>query len=147
MDDRIAELQERADQLSQTLEATTGRLAGEIALLRAQAEDLAREHVDLARLRAENEALRAERDALVAERDALLAENAPLREVRTLAQRYAVACAAVDLQNALLRRDPASVSPTALNDLQRAIEEEKAASDILRDAARRFPNEERDRTR
>ena len=65
--------------------------------------------------------------------DMLLAKASSMREAIV---RYAVACGTVDVQTALLRRDPANQTADRMAELQRAMNEEKASSDALRELAR-----------
>ncbi len=65
--------------------------------------------------------------------DMLLAKASSMREAIV---RYAVACGTVDVQTALLRRDPANQTADRMAELQRAMTEEKASSDALRELAR-----------
>lgn len=65
--------------------------------------------------------------------DMLLAKASAMREAIV---RYAVACGTVDVQTALLRRDPANQTQERMAELQRAMTEEKASSDALRELAR-----------
>ena len=84
--------------------------------------------------------LQEERDAAIGDldisrshADMLLAKASSMREAIV---RYAVACGTVDVQTALLRRDPANQTAERMAELQRAMTEEKASSDALRELAR-----------
>ena len=81
-----------------------------------------------------------ERDAALADSDLsrthaemLLAKASSMRESIV---RYAVACGTVDVQTALLRRDPSDQTPARVAELQRAMVEEKESSEALRDLAK-----------
>jgi len=83
--------------------------------------------------------LQTERDAALGDldmsrshADMLLAKASSMREAIV---RYAVACGTVDVQTALLRRDPANQTHERMEELQRAMTEEKASSDALRELA------------
>jgi len=83
--------------------------------------------------------LQTERDAALGDldmsrshADMLLAKASSMREAIV---RYAVACGTVDVQTALLRRDPANQTHERMEELQRAMAEEKASSDALRELA------------
>jgi hypothetical protein len=99
---------ERLQQLVSTLEAQVGYLQNE--------RDAALGDLDMSRSHA----------------DMLLAKASSMREAIV---RYAVACGTVDVQTALLRRDPANQTQERMAELQRAMTEEKASSDALRELA------------
>jgi hypothetical protein len=99
---------ERLQQLVLTLEAQVGYLQDE--------RDAALGDLDMSRSHA----------------DMLLAKASSMREAIV---RYAVACGTVDVQTALLRRDPANQTQERMAELQRAMTEEKASSDALRELA------------
>jgi len=100
---------ERLQDLISTLEAQVGYLQDE--------RDAALGDLDMSRSHA----------------DMLLAKASSMREAIV---RYAVACGTVDVQTALLRRDPANQTSDRMAELQRAMTEEKSSSDALRDLAR-----------
>jgi len=61
-----------------------------------------------------------------------------IERLRSPIIRYAIACAAVDLQQALRQRLPSETSPEDDSPFTDALSEEKTASDVLRDLARRL---------
>jgi hypothetical protein len=80
-------------------------------------------------------ALRSQLSAAAGETETLRRE---IERLRTPIIRYAIACAAVDLQQALRKRLPTDTGYDDGIELTDALGEEKSASDSLRDLARRL---------
>lgn len=124
-------MDERIQQLEQDLTEQTERLRAAIDQLRqdwttAQEAEALREQVG---------ALTERTAALEAQVERLRAEGERLRQGIV---RYAIACGTVDLKTALMRRTP-NPDAEVRADVQRAIEEEQAASEALRQLARQLP--------
>jgi len=155
MDQRIQQLQADAEHLARQVAEANRRLEAEIALLAERIEAVstgmvvfppsAREALD--QCERERELLRSHSENLerhietmrnhlaTAQTDAMEARN-QYSGLRDLVVRYAVACAAVDLQQAMLRRDPQSGRETLGASLRQALQDERTSSDALRAFAR-----------
>lgn len=156
MDERILQLQIDADRLARRIAESNERLGAEVANLIDRIDSIAgggappappsvRETLD--QCEREKELLRAHAGNLerhldtlrnhlaTAQTDAMEART-QFSSLRDLVVRYAVACAAVDLQQAMMRRDPQSGRETLGASLGQALQEERTASDTLRAFAR-----------
>jgi hypothetical protein len=139
----LSALRQSVDDAHQATSAQLDTLASEITSIKETAANSA--EVDrlqelVTTLEAQVSYLQDERDAALGDldisrshADMLLAKASAMREAIV---RYAVACGTVDVQTALLRRDPANQTQERMAELQRAMTEEKASSDALRELAR-----------
>ncbi len=156
MDERILQLQIDADRLAKRIAESNERLNSEIAGLVERIDAIAlgvappespsvRETLD--QCEREKELLRAHSGNLERHLDTLrnhlataqteaMDARSQYSTLRDLVVRYAVACAAVDLQQAMMRRDPQSGRETLGASLGQALQEERTASDALRAFAR-----------
>jgi hypothetical protein len=135
-------LRQSVDDAHQSATAQLDTMWSEITSIKENAASAADvEHLRqlVATLEAQVVYLENERDAAIGDldmsrshADMLLAKASSMREAIV---RYAVACGTVDVQTALLRRDPANHTPERMAELQRAMTEEKASSDALRELA------------
>ena len=139
----LAALRLSVDDAHQVMTSQLETLSDEVSTIKESAASLA--EVDrlqelITTLEAQVGYLQDERDAALGDldmsrshADMLLAKASSMREAIV---RYAVACGTVDVQTALLRRDPANQTADRMAELQRAMNEEKASSDALRELAR-----------
>lgn len=139
----LSALRQSVDDAHQATSTQLDTLATEITSIKETAANSA--EVDrlqelVTTLEAQVSYLQDERDAALGDldisrshADMLLAKASAMREAIV---RYAVACGTVDVQTALLRRDPANQTEERMAELQRAMTEEKASSDALRELAR-----------
>ena len=135
-------LRQSVDDAHQSATAQLDTMWSEITSIKenaASAADVEQLRQLVATLEAQVGYLENERDAAIGDldmsrshADMLLAKASSMREAIV---RYAVACGTVDVQTALLRRDPANHTPERMAELQRAMTEEKASSDALRELA------------
>lgn len=149
MDERIISLETSLLTLRVAVDSSTeqhivalGVLAAELDSIKADGslvEEVDRLRSLVSTLDAQVGYLSQERDAALADSDLsrthaemLLAKASSMREAIV---RYAVACGTVDVQTALLRRDPSDQTPARVAELQRAMVEEKESSEALRDLA------------
>ena len=139
----LAALRQSVDDAHQATASQLDTLATEITSIKetaASASEVDRLQELISTLEAQVSYLQDERDAALGDldmsrshADMLLAKASSMREAIV---RYAVACGTVDVQTALLRRDPANQTSDRLAELQRAMTEEKSSSDALRELAR-----------
>ena len=149
MDERIISLETSLLTLRVAVDSSTeqhivalGVLAAELDSIKADGslvDEVDRLRSLVSTLDAQVGYLSQERDAALADSDLsrthaemLLAKASSMREAIV---RYAVACGTVDVQTALLRRDPSDQTPARVAELQRAMVEEKESSEALRDLA------------
>jgi hypothetical protein len=138
----LAVLRQSVDDAHQATDAQLDIMAGELTSIKqtaASASEVDRLQQLVSTLEAQVGYLQNERDAALGDldmsrshADMLLAKASSMREAIV---RYAVACGTVDVQTALLRRDPANQTQERMAELQRAMTEEKASSDALRELA------------
>jgi len=139
----LAALRQSVDDAHQATASQLDTLATEITSIKetaASASEVDRLQELISTLEAQVSYLQDERDAALGDldmsrshADMLLAKASSMREAIV---RYAVACGTVDVQTALLRRDPANQTSDRMAELQRAMTEEKSSSDALRELAR-----------
>jgi cystathionine beta-lyase family protein involved in aluminum resistance len=135
-------LRQSVDDAHQATDAQLDIMAAELTSIKqtaASASEVDRLQQLVSTLEAQVGYLETERDAALGDldmsrshADMLLAKASSMREAIV---RYAVACGTVDVQTALLRRDPANQTQERMAELQRAMTEEKASSDALRELA------------
>ncbi|MFM7322032.1 MAG: hypothetical protein ACKO5K_10990 [Armatimonadota bacterium] len=157
MDERILQLQIDADRLARRIAESNERQGQEIATLLDRIDAIAGGEAapaptpsiteTLDQCEREKELLRAHAGNLERHLDTLrnhlataqtdaMESRKQVATLRELVVRYAVACAAVDLQQAMIRRDPLSARETLGDSLRQALQEERTASDALRTFAR-----------
>lgn len=139
----LSALRQSVDDAHQATSTQLDTLATEITSIKetaASSAEVDRLQELVTTLEAQVSYLQDERDAALGDldisrshADMLLAKASAMRESIV---RYAVACGTVDVQTALLRRDPANQTQERMAELQRAMTEEKASSDALRELAR-----------
>lgn len=139
----LSALRQSVDDAHQATSTQLDTLATEITSIKetaASSAEVDRLQELVTTLEAQVSYLQDERDAALGDldisrshADMLLAKASAMREAIV---RYAVACGTVDVQTALLRRDPANQTQERMAELQRAMTEEKASSDALRELAR-----------
>ncbi len=139
----LAALRQSVDDAHQATASQLDSLATELTTIKetaASASEVDRLQELISTLEAQVSYLQDERDAALGDldmsrshADMLLAKASSMREAIV---RYAVACGTVDVQTALLRRDPANQTQDRMAELQRAMTEEKSSSDALRELAR-----------
>ena len=139
----LAALRQSVDDAHQATASQLDTLATELTSIKetaASASEVDRLQELISTLEAQVSYLQDERDAALGDldmsrshADMLLAKASSMREAIV---RYAVACGTVDVQTALLRRDPANQTQDRMAELQRAMTEEKSSSDALRELAR-----------
>ncbi|MEY3764545.1 MAG: hypothetical protein RLZ42_1205 [Armatimonadota bacterium] len=139
----LATLRQSVDDAHQATASQLDTLTTELTSIKetaASASEVDRLQELISTLEAQVSYLQDERDAALGDldmsrshADMLLAKASSMREAIV---RYAVACGTVDVQTALLRRDPANQTSDRMAELQRAMNEEKSSSDALRDLAR-----------
>ena len=139
----LAALRQSVDDAHQATASQLDTLATELTTIKetaASASEVDRLQELISTLEAQVSYLQDERDAALGDldmsrshADMLLAKASSMREAIV---RYAVACGTVDVQTALLRRDPANQTQDRMAELQRAMTEEKSSSDALRELAR-----------
>ena len=139
----LAALRQSVDDAHQATASQLETLATELTSIKetaASASEVDRLQELISTLEAQVSYLQDERDAALGDldmsrshADMLLAKASSMREAIV---RYAVACGTVDVQTALLRRDPANQTQDRMAELQRAMTEEKSSSDALRELAR-----------
>ena len=139
----LAALRQSVDDAHQATASQLDTLATELISIKetaASASEVDRLQELISTLEAQVSYLQDERDAALGDldmsrshADMLLAKASSMREAIV---RYAVACGTVDVQTALLRRDPANQTQDRMAELQRAMTEEKSSSDALRELAR-----------
>jgi chromosome segregation ATPase len=139
----LAALRQSVDDAHQAAASQLETLATELTSIKETAEnasEVERLLELISTLEAQVGYLQDERDAALGDldmsrshADMLLAKASSMREAIV---RYAVACGTVDVQTALLRRDPANQTSDRMAELQRAMTEEKSSSDALRELAR-----------
>lgn len=139
----LSALRQSVDDAHQATSTQLDTLAAELTSIKetaASSAEVDRLQELVTTLEAQVSYLQDERDAALGDldisrshADMLLAKASAMREAIV---RYAVACGTVDVQTALLRRDPANQTQERMAELQRAMTEEKASSDALRELAR-----------
>ena len=139
----LAALRQSVDDAHQATASQLDTLATELTSIKetaASASEVDRLQELISTLEAQVSYLQDERDAALGDldmsrshADMLLAKASSMREAIV---RYAVACGTVDVQTALLRRDPANQTQDRMAELQRVMTEEKSSSDALRELAR-----------
>lgn len=149
MDERIISLETSLLTLRAAVDSSSEQHILALGVLTAALDDIKADASlvdEVERLRSLVSTLEAQVGYLSEERDAALADSdlsrthaemllAKASSMREAIVRYAVACGTVDVQTALLRRDPSDQTPARVAELQRAMVEEKESSEALRDLA------------
>lgn len=137
MDERILKLEDQTEQIARALAEQTSRLREAIEALRkdyALAQEAESLRETSAALRTQVSALTGKTTELEAQIEQLRAEGDLLRRAIV---RYAIACGTVDVKTAMMRRG-APDDPQVRADIQKAVEEEQASSEVLRQLARQI---------